>query len=569
MMKLYVNHLGFTPEDPEKRAIIYSEEFIKDFAVVDFNEMGYNEISPNQQANQYAFKGKLQSYDSEDGHYYIADFSALRKTGIYLVTIDNRYNSVPFQIREDVYTRTMRKAFDYIHIQRCGTSVEGYHESCHLDDAIRRDNSEYLDTTGGWHDAGDLRKWMAHSMLLGIAICQLKIHVNPKWITFNQTEDDLLDELRWGNNYFLKMLDPSGRVYNDVAAGIDGDNSDNRWTDNQIKSGDERSINTEYHPEVQWEFIYLNALCSTLFKESDEIYAEKCLKAALKALSFIECNPEYKTKITTWTFSCAEVQFTAWSLLAYKAVYAATKDKKYLDSLGEALKALLALQEKEYTYHQKRVKGFFYCDAKKDRIFKDLRDSGILLIALNEVCLIDELSPDLKEACYQSILLYCNDYILPLAKTNPFNIIPYGLFTNDLTDEWYHPLEGELRYRLFAPTKTPFYLGLTSHLLSHAVGLQMSGILLKERSLIECAKNQMEWVMGRNPEQACLMTGEGVNNPYPHSRFLGLIPGGIMNGYIGLENDQPYLDTQYQMDWRTTEYWSPHNCFYLWYLSIL
>lgn len=27
------------------------------------------------------------------------------------------------------------------------------------------------------------------------------------------------------------------------------------------------------------------------------------------------------------------------------------------------------------------------------------------------------------------------------------------------------------------------------------------------------------------------MTGEGINNPYPHSRFLGLIPGG------GLEDD--------------------------------
>ena len=65
------------------------------------------------------------------------------------------------------------------------------------------------------------------------------------------------------------------------------------------------------------------------------------------------------------------------------------------------------------------------------------------------------------------------------------------------------------------------------------------------------------------------MTGEGVNNPYPHSRFLGLIPGGIMNGFIGTEEDEPFMDMEYTMDWRTTEYWSPHTCFYIWYVTLV
>ena len=75
--------------------------------------------------------------------------------------------------------------------------------------------------------------------------------------------------------------------------------------------------------------------------------------------------------------------------------------------------------------------------------------------------------------------------------------------------------------------------------------------------------------MGCNTENACLMTGEGVNNPYPHSRFLGLIPGGIMNGFIGTEEDEPFMDMEYTMDWRTTEYWSPHTCFYIWYVTLV
>jgi hypothetical protein len=83
------------------------------------------------------------------------------------------------------------------------------------------------------------------------------------------------------------------------------------------------------------------------------------------------------------------------------------------------------------------------------------------------------------------------------------------------------------------------------------------------------AFRQLEWIMGANPFGACLMTGEGMRNPYPHSRYVGLIPGGIMNGIAGNAKDEPILDMQYGMDWRTAEYWSPHNAYYLWAVSTL
>lgn len=69
-----------------------------------------------------------------------------------MITLEDKYNSVPFQIQSDVYKRTLRKAFDYIHIQRCGQAVEGYHKACHLDDARIRDNTQkHIDMVGGWH----------------------------------------------------------------------------------------------------------------------------------------------------------------------------------------------------------------------------------------------------------------------------------------------------------------------------------------------------------------------------------------------------------------------------------
>jgi hypothetical protein len=116
------------------------------------------------------------------------------------------------------------------------------------------------------------------------------------------------------------------------------------------------------------------------------------------------------------------------------------------------------------------------------------------------------------------------------------------------------------------PTRKQFWwLGTTSVLASYAALLATTG-RAEDRSL---ALRQLEWIMGANPFAACLMTGEGMRNVFPHSRFVGLIPGGIVNGIAGNPDDEPILDTEYGGDWRTAEYWSPHNAFYLWAVSNL
>jgi hypothetical protein len=36
-----------------------------------------------------------------------------------------------------------------------------------------------------------------------------------------------------------------------------------------------------------------------------------------------------------------------------------------------------------------------------------------------------------------------------------------------------------------------------------------------------------------------------------------------MNGIAGNTRDEPVLDTENGFDWRTTEYWSPHNHYWI------
>jgi hypothetical protein len=120
------------------------------------------------------------------------------------------------------------------------------------------------------------------------------------------------------------------------------------------------------------------------------------------------------------------------------------------------------------------------------------------------------------------------------------------------------------------PTRKEYWwLGINSHLECYAVFLALSAQTLNRRDCRDLAYRQLEWVMGANPFGSCLMTGEGIRNPYPHSRYVGLIPGGIMNGIAGNAEDVPILDLSNQMDWRTAEYWSPQNAYYEWAVSAL
>ena len=547
-MKISVNHLGFRPFDHDKRAVIWGKERFREFQIINLTEMGYNEIGPNSKPNSIIYRGPLVKKRYEWGEYYIADFSDFEMPGIYMITLDNKFNSVPFHIRADIYSRTLLKAFGYIHLQRCGEGVPGYHGPCHLDDARRRDTGEHIDTAGGWHDAGDLRKWVAHTLLLGIGICRLKTLSDPAWSSFDLKEGDLLNELRWGNGFFLKVREKSGLVWHDIAGGVDGDNSDNHWTDNITGTPDDRYINTGYLPLIQWEFIYFESMMAHLFGDIDPDYSRLCRDAAVKTLNFMKDKQNNKPDEASW---------------AILALLELGKKKGLPEAetrLSDELNLLFDLQDK--------AGGFWYADISKKDFFRSSRDSGLPLIALSEAA-ESASDPGIRGKCLDALANHCHNYALPMSLKSPFGIIPFGLFRGKPTGEKYRPAGGSgLFFRFFAPTISPIYAGLTSHLLSYAVGLTMAGNILKEDELKAAGRRQAEWVMGGNPLNSCLMTGEGINNPYPHSRFMGLIPGGIMNGIAGLKDDRPFLDLSYMMDWRTTEYWSPHTCFYIWFASL-
>jgi hypothetical protein len=474
---------------------------------------------------------------------------------MYQVSIGDEL-SVPFFIQPDVWRRTLPKAVGYYRYQRCGVEVPNVHPACHLDDARRRDNGKHVDVTGGWHDAGDLRKWMSATMMNGIALLRLARNLGEHWDPAGSGLKPLLEEVKWGNRYFLKMQDTDGLVWADTAGGVGGDNSDNHWTDNRVGTDDDRYINPGKHGFNQALFIALEAMAAQAWRDVEAPYARTCLDAATR------CWQASKRD----TGAAKEM---AWWLIAALEMHRATRQDAYAKAAGQLADRLLGLQTADFIAGQKQFRGFWRASERSENPYNDAVHSAIPGIALLEAAAAFPEHPDAKR-WRDAVRLHLDEYALPLAGLSGYAVIPFGVFVGSPTAELYRPLAGDLTYRYFMPTRLQhWWLGMTSHLECYALLLGMAAAAFGKREYRDLAYRQLEWVMGANPFGACLMTGEGMHNPYPHSRFVGLIPGGILNGIAGNPKDEPVLDTEYGFDWRTCEYWSPHNAWYIWTHSVL
>src|SRR5206468_2176103 len=95
----------------------------------------------------------------------IADFSDIVTPGTFQATFRGQ-QSVPFAIGTNVWEQALAVIATYQAQQRCGTVTNRTSRpSCHRDDARRRDTGQRVDTVGGWHDAGDLRKWVDATLM--------------------------------------------------------------------------------------------------------------------------------------------------------------------------------------------------------------------------------------------------------------------------------------------------------------------------------------------------------------------------------------------------------------------
>jgi hypothetical protein len=557
--QVLVDHAGYLCNAP-KRALLPAVA-APEFVLQDMEQVASDALGQFEDWRE-VLRGPLVPSRGALGEWLLADFSGWRRPGLYRIVVpETEVRSPLFPIHDGVLATLPRLCLDYLHAQRCGPFENEWRGPCHLDDGVLSGSGAPVDAVGGWHDAGDLRKWMVHTLnpVLGLVDLRRRLgwRAGRLWAE-EPWDDDLATEVAWAAAFGVKMQDPAtGMFWEDVGgggasrlaaskwwyenhAGCGGDNVENRYTDNVRGSGDERPVRERYNPLAQYTMVTVLARAAGLLGETDSSLAERCRASAGRGWRFV------RSRAADVFHGWASVR--SWRLLA--AIELAEQDLLPAEEAEGALRDLLDLFEPTF--------GWFWMDATRAQPHRGILHSAQPFLALATFL---ERHPEASLADRaRDVLAACGrEYVEPLAAETPFGFMPYGLFRDPpRTPDRYRSWRHGLALRLFMPVHAdpPISHGLAGHWMSWAHALSVGGAVLRRAEWTDTALDQIHWLLGRNPFRASFVTGVGYGHPVPHSRFLGAIPGGVMNGPRGTAEDEPFVDTEARIDWGSTEYWN-------------
>ncbi|MFC2124840.1 glycoside hydrolase family 9 protein [Bacteroidota bacterium] len=559
--QIYLNHIGFLCN--AKKTFVVDDCSATRFEVQD---MGIVETEALGDFENWkiVFEGQLEKSKTEMGNYLTGDFTRLNIPGIYRVLfpeVDTR--SFQFIISDGAFTLLPRMFLDFVHNWRSGDFENEFRGPSHLDDGIRSDTGEQLDVSGGWYDAGDLRKWMTTANMPALGFLNYYEKIYPDWNHFSHesiADNDLITETTWGITFILKMQEKNtGMFFEEIGGGgygrqLEGmtwwyenhsgcmaDNSENRFTDNIPNSGDERKIRVDYNPIVQYTSIYILLRAARQLQKYDPDLAEQCIAGAKAGWEFT-CQKAVSDQMHTWTATIS------WRALA--SIEMNRHDLIEKDDVDIIITDLLSLQDKD--------SGFWYMDQDKKDPYRGILHSAQPLIALAEYMRYYHDS-SMYESLIHSLNLCWDKYITKMISTNPFGFMPYGTWYSAATEEdHFRQLNDRFVFRFFMPDCSPQRInhGLGGHWSSWAHAMVLIGKLLNDQKWLDAAWDQLYWLWGGNIKNSCFVTGIGYNNPMPHSRFLGTYPGGFSVGFRGNARDEAVLDLDRRAEWSTTEYWN-------------
>lgn len=523
-MTLCLNHVGFFPR--AGKALVMGGNSPLPFEILRYPD------------NYPIFQGKLTPAGGDFGMYIRGGFSEVTAPGWYIAKAGGEV-SQPFRIGEEVYDDAIAKIQEYFRLQRCGDTRTGWNGPCHLDDGIRGDTRIHQDVTGGWHDACDLRKWVSATIYGLLSLSMLEPFT-----------EEVEEELRWGNKYFLAMQEPAGYLMDFIGGDYYVHGDSNRWTDNLSDGKDDRLINVNAcDPVAQCAFIQAEALIAIKLSQRDKDYSLKCLDAALSCAAWLART---QTNFGTTLLGAA--------ISAFLALAHASGDRSHQETAVQYARRLCARQVSRKVDSRSAVYGFFFEQGEEVTPFAREPNRELWRGCWPILALTDLLTylPDHADAGVwrRTITLYVDEYLKPLADRNAFSKVPFGLFREDQGN---HRALGRFWYRYFHPENPVWYVGTNANLASIGLALARAGRLMERTDWQHFAQQQLDWIMGCNPFNASFIMAVGHNNPQhmfasefnPATPFL---PGAVMNGVSGNKDDLPQLRPGF---WQETEYWTP------------
>jgi len=324
-----INQVGYLPKDIKVAVLISTENVLPDFS---FNRSrglppvlaSALNVDPDfslidAKTGKTVFSGKGKAADAAYWGLRSAfrlDFSSVQTEGAYYIETAG-VKSPEFIIGTKVYEGSADFLLNYMRAQRCGDNpINGL---CHQNDGVivhhPTCSGEYIDLTGGWHDANDRLKYTTttnsavYHMMLAYYQAKDKSIFKDNFGADGRPGSngipDILDEIRWGLEWLVKMNPAPKEFYNQVADNR-GDRIPPTEFDNvrgpgpgrpgyfltglpqQVSTGMNRTTGVA---SSAGKFSACFALGAELFKNADPAFAQKMKDRAEPAYDFAMENP--------------------------------------------------------------------------------------------------------------------------------------------------------------------------------------------------------------------------------------------------------------------------------------
>ena len=582
-IKILTNHLGYEPVS-YKNAVIeaYSGDKISNCTINSYHsDKIIAALNPVE-------VGKIDQW--KNWYFWTVDFSSVQEEGTYYIeckTNRGTVHSFPFSIMKDILKRqTLSDVVSYFKEQRC----VGQMEKADRKMTFSGDRKDTVDVHGGWQDAtGDYGKHLSHLSytnffvpqqipLVAYSLCKSYEMLDKKNDdNFTQFKKRILDELLYGADYLVRIKNPEGSFYRSVSApgpekkpedrrisqAMTGFSIRNKKNDTVTYTGALKLINENRSYEVGFSDgggISIAALAmASQFNVCGDFPSKVYLKCAEDAFNYLEKNNQ--AMVTDIKNNIVD-DYCA--LAAGVELYKATKNDIYKKAAEERAKSLMSR-----LVSWKNYSNYWRAD-DVDRPFFHAADEGFPIVSL--IYYLDICDNNEKQAVLD-VIKKSLEYELAVTSEVP-NAFGYAR-------QLVQHKDGRRNSSFFYPHDTetePWWQGEDARLASLACAAELAAPYFTSdpnftSSIGKFADNQLNWILGLNPFDVCMLYGKGHNNP--EYMFFGSyqyknMPGGISNGITaGFSNEHdidfniPYSVTGKDNDWRWTEQWLPHDAWYL------
>lgn len=557
-MLLLTNHIGYEHLGPKKAIVQTEQPHLSSYTAQLICATSEQTVATFAVEEQ----GKVANW--HQGYFYLIDFSSFTDSGDYFLQVEDTRSS-SFTIGEHILLdQTLSDVIHYFKSQRCGGIFDQQDRQVPVLNA-----NQTVDVHGGWYDAsGDVSKYLSHlsyanylnpqqtpmvvwNILKGLSLLEGSEDI----AAFTRTR--LTEEALFGADFLVRMQNEKGFFYMTVF---------DKWS----KDTAQREI-CAYETQLGHKFDDYQAG----FRQGGGVAI-----AALAAASRLGVHGEYdqqKYRNTAengyWHLKEHNTQYLNdneeniideyCALLASVELFKATKETRYLEESRLWAQRLVARQMSD-----EQIQHFWSANQDGSRPYFHAAEAGLPVIALCEYLSIEDDSVQ-TESVKRIVNRACEFEIKISNKvTNPFGYPrqyvkgvneskrdAFFVAHNNESGYWWQGENARL-----GSLATMAYLA-QPHIASQEIQQQLSVF----------AQDALNWIVGLNPYDMCMLDGHGRNNPdyLPQYGFFNA-KGGVCNGITGGFEDEediafnpPAQKDDMLQNWRWGEQWIPHGAWYL------